>query len=226
MTDRHELARRGRCPDCGDEYDRLAGHWRGSCSPPALDRRQRTLVAGLCLGSGHVGGNGANDHFQVPTRWRPFGRWVYAELEWLALRMVRVDDVRESGNQRAPERRESAESTPAGDTAAESPDARERPESTPDTASTIDRDALGLDADRRDAVQAMYEYLREHGTARKSDFTGDVYPEHPAGYGSAAGWWNALGAGSTTADSKGALADVAGVEKPPSGRPTWTYTGE
>ena len=121
-------------------------------------------------------------------------------------------------------RLESAESTPAGDTAAESPDARERPESTPAAASTID--ALGLDADRRDAVRAMYEYLREHGTARKSDFTGDVYPEHPAGYDSADGWWNALGTGSTTADSKGALADVAGVEKPPSGRPTWTYTGE
>ena len=95
MTDRHELARRGQCPDCGDEYDRLAGHWRGSCSPPALDRRQRTLVAGLCLGNGHVGGNGANNHFQVPTRWRPFARWVYAELEWLALRMVRVDDARD-----------------------------------------------------------------------------------------------------------------------------------
>jgi len=72
----------------------------------------------------------------------------------------------------------------------------------------------------------MRDYLREHGTARKSDFTGEVYPEHPAGYGSADGWWNALGTGSTTADSKGALADVAGVEKPPSGRPTWTYTGE
>ena len=54
-------------------------------------------------------------------------------------------------------RLESAESTPAGDTAAESPDARERPESTLDTASTIAGDALGPDADRRDAVQAMYE---------------------------------------------------------------------
>jgi hypothetical protein len=48
-----------------------------------------------------------------------------------------------------------------------------------------------------------------------------VCHDSPAG-----GWWNALGTGSTTADSKEALADVAGVEKPPSGRPTWTYTGE
>lgn len=87
-------------------------------------------------------------------------------------------------------------------------------------------DALNLDADRREAVRAMYEYLRDARTARKSDFTGEVYPEHPAGLDSPDGWWNALATGSTTAESKGALADLPGVEKPPSGRPQWRFTGE
>lgn len=133
-------------------------------------------------------------------------------------------DAPESGRERDPERRESSESTVAADAPDGSSDARERSESTPGASSTID--GLGLDPDRRDAVRAMYEHLREYETARKSDFTGEVYPEHPAGYGSADGWWNALGTGSTTADSKGALADVDGVEKPPSGRPTWKYVGD
>ena len=77
---------------------------------------------------------------------------------------------------------------------------------------------LALDADRREAVRAMYDYLAEHGTARKSGFTSDVYPEHPAGYGSPGGWWNRLG--------KDALASLPGVEKPAEGRPTWRYSGE
>jgi len=40
---------------------------------------------------------------------------------------------------------------------------------------------LALDADRRDAVRAMYDYLAEHGTARKSDFTGEAYPAECSG---------------------------------------------
>lgn len=92
---RHELARRGRCPECDDEYERLAGHWKGPCGPLALDRRQRTLIAGFLLGDDHVGGNGENRHFQLSTRWRPFARWVFAELAWLAASVVRIEDGRE-----------------------------------------------------------------------------------------------------------------------------------
>ena len=92
---RHELGRRGRCPECDDEYERLAGHWKGSCGRPTLDRRQRTLVAGLLLGDGRVGGNGANKHFRLSTRWRPLARWVFTELGWLAATVTRVEDTRE-----------------------------------------------------------------------------------------------------------------------------------
>jgi hypothetical protein len=77
---------------------------------------------------------------------------------------------------------------------------------------------LALDADRREAVRAMYAYLAEHGSARKSDFANDVFPEHPAGYTSIGGWWNRLG--------KEALASLPGVEKPAEGRPIWRFSGE
>jgi hypothetical protein len=91
----------------------------------------------------------------------------------------------------------------------------------PDSSERIDVDGalsdLALDADRREAVRAMYDYLAEHGTARKSGFTSDVYPEHPAGYGSPGGWWNRLG--------KDALASLPGIKKPAEGRPTWQFIG-
>lgn len=97
---RHELARRGTCPTCGTEYQRLAAHWRGTCSPPAPTRDQRALVTGLLLGNGRVGGNGANKHFRLSTRWRPFAAWVYDELGWLAATVVRFDDSREEHGER------------------------------------------------------------------------------------------------------------------------------
>lgn len=79
-------------------------------------------------------------------------------------------------------------------------------------------DALGLGTERRAAVRAMYDFLREQGTARKSDFTGEVYPDHSAGYQSAGGWWNALG--------KDALGELPGVRKPSEGRPQWRFDAD
>lgn len=85
--------------------------------------------------------------------------------------------------------------------------------------------ALGLDDQQTAAVAAMRDYLRDHGEAQKSGFTADVYPKHPAGYDGEDGWWNALGTGGTTVDSKGALADLPGVEKPERGA-KWRWVGE
>jgi hypothetical protein len=89
----------------------------------------------------------------------------------------------------------------------------------------VDLADLGLDPDQRKAVAAMRSYLRDAGTAQKADFIRDVYPDHGGPYTSPGGWWNALGTGSTTADSKGALGDLSGVEKPDRG-PTWQWVGE
>jgi DNA-binding transcriptional ArsR family regulator len=104
-------------------------------------------------------------------------------------------------------------------------DGDERAESAPESVAAVDVGDLGLGPDQQAAVAAMHDYLREHGTAQKSDFIGDVYPEHPADYGSAEGWWNALSTGGTTADDKGALADLIGVEKPDRGA-TWRWVGD
>lgn len=46
---------------------------------------------------------------------------------------------------------------------------------------------------RRNGVRACLRYLREHGQAQRSDWIEDVYPDHPAGFGSSGGWWNAIG---------------------------------
>ncbi len=88
---RRELVRRGDCPTCEGEYQRLATHWTGSCDPPPLSQSQRELVAGLLLGDGFVGGSGENKHFQLSTRWRPFARWAFDELDWLSMKVVRRD---------------------------------------------------------------------------------------------------------------------------------------
>lgn len=121
-------------------------------------------------------------------------------------------DGRSTGSDR--EHAENDAETPVDSKAPHAP--RERSDAPDDLEAAID--ATGLDADRREALRAMYDYLAEHGTARKGDFTDDVYPKYPAGYGSPGGWWNRLG--------KGALASLPGVRKPPEGRPTWRFSGE
>lgn len=54
-------------------------------------------------------------------------------------------------------------------------------------------DALDTTDDRRAAVRACIDYLRDHGTGQKSDFVDNVYPEYPGGFGSPGGWWNKIG---------------------------------
>jgi predicted ArsR family transcriptional regulator len=103
-------------------------------------------------------------------------------------------------------------------------DTPDAPES--DRGDTVLEDALaGLDtiADRRDAVRACVEYLREQGTAQKSGFVDAVYPEHPAGFGSSGGWWNKIGK-----EYLRAVAEAVDVIAPPAGEGshTWRYTGE
>lgn len=46
--------------------------------------------------------------------------------------------------------------------------------------------------DRQEAILAAYDYLRAHPSAKKSDFLGEVYPDHPAGFSTAEGWWNVV----------------------------------
>ena len=91
---RRELARRGTCPNCGDEYERLAIHWKGPCSPPTLQSARLNLITGLLLGGGRVAGNGANKHFQLITQWQPFAFWIFDQLGWLGSAVVRRNPPR------------------------------------------------------------------------------------------------------------------------------------
>jgi len=72
-----------------------------------------------------------------------------------------------------------------------------------------------LDA-RREALSAAYEYLSEHPEAKKADFLRDVYHEHPAGFESAEGWWNAI---------QPALKQLPGVNPPKERGHIWHFLG-
>lgn len=99
---RRELARRGTCPGCGDEYKRLAIHWKGPCSPPVLQSARLNLITGFLLGGGRVAGNGVNKHFQLVTQWQPFAFWVFDQLGWLGSTVVRKNPPRSDDNDTRP----------------------------------------------------------------------------------------------------------------------------
>lgn len=69
--------------------------------------------------------------------------------------------------------------------------------------------------EREDALLAVYDYLRAHPRAKKSDFQTAVYPDHDAGFETAEGWWNAL---------QPALAELPGVDPPKERGHIWKFT--
>ena len=69
---------------------------------------------------------------------------------------------------------------------------------------------------RQRALIASYEYLQEHPEAKKSDFLQDVFPENPAEYETAEGWWNAI---------QPALAELPGVDPPEERGHIWHFLG-
>lgn len=74
-----------------------------------------------------------------------------------------------------------------------------------------------LDA-RVEALLKMYDYLREHGSAKKEDLL-NVVDVDATGYASRGSVWSNMIKGKDT------LRALPGVEKPASGRSEWTYTG-
>ncbi|WP_267640740.1 ArsR family transcriptional regulator [Haloarchaeobius amylolyticus] len=69
---------------------------------------------------------------------------------------------------------------------------------------------------RREAVLAAYDYLTENPSAKKGDFLQDVFPEHPAEFQTADGWWNAI---------QPALKQLPGVDPPEERGHIWHFLG-
>lgn len=82
-----------------------------------------------------------------------------------------------------------------------------------------DRYVPGTDAEqtqRRLAILSAYRYLRERGSARRSDFIEEIYPLYPAGYSIPdGGWWETI--------VKPGLGDCPDVTR---GNTMWYYVGE
>jgi hypothetical protein len=69
---------------------------------------------------------------------------------------------------------------------------------------------------RRIAVQTLYQYLREQGTARRREFLSLINPED-VGYSSAQSFWN------NCIKDREALKSLPGVVAPNEGEHTWRY---
>lgn len=70
--------------------------------------------------------------------------------------------------------------------------------------------------ERRKAILSAYRFLRERGSARRSDFIGTVYPRYPGGYDIPhGGWWETV-----VKPGLGACPDVA------KGSTMWYYVGD
>lgn len=95
--------------------------------------------------------------------------------------------------------------------------AQSRPQAVENAVEDVELPGSGVLVDeRREAVLAAYDYLRENPRAKKADFQRDIYPEHRAGYESADGWWNAI---------QPALKQLPGIDPPAEREHLWHYLG-
>lgn len=91
---------------------------------------------------------------------------------------------------------------------------------------TFHEDVRGLDLpgsgemleQRREAIQLLYNHLRERGSARRRDFLELVEPEE-VGYASAESFWT------NCVKGRDALKTLPGVAAPGEGEHTWRYVG-
>jgi hypothetical protein len=72
----------GLCPQCGEEYRRLAMHWnRSDCQYPSFSRERMRLLSGVLMGDGDLHGrDDPNPHFRVRLTNERFLRHLDAKL--------------------------------------------------------------------------------------------------------------------------------------------------
>ncbi|MFB6224673.1 MAG: helix-turn-helix domain-containing protein [Haloarcula sp.] len=69
---------------------------------------------------------------------------------------------------------------------------------------------------RRDALRATYDYIRENPDTDTSELITEVFPEHPAGYKTADEWWDVIGP---------ALEELPKVDVSADREHVWHYVG-
>lgn len=70
--------------------------------------------------------------------------------------------------------------------------------------------------ERREALKAAYEYLRDNPDTTAEELITEVFQEHPAGYKTADEWWDAIGP---------ALEDLPQVDLAADHEHVWHYVG-
>jgi len=73
------------CPECDDEYERVASHWaRSACGYPEISAEQRAVLDGLVLGGANVDlGGGSNCRLLASTVSSELAEWTAEQLGWL-----------------------------------------------------------------------------------------------------------------------------------------------
>lgn len=72
--------------------------------------------------------------------------------------------------------------------------------------------------DRRRAILACIEWIRETGSGRKSEFLENIWPQHPAGYQSEKSWWSTIGKNGLHPAAK----QIADIQPPSEGEHVYT----
>lgn len=97
------------------------------------------------------------------------------------------------------------------------PEAEERPDAVSTAVAEANLPGAGATLEaRREALLAAFDHLQENPGAQRADFLRDVYPDHPADFESAAGWWNAI---------QPALGGLPGVDPPEERGHIWHFLG-
>lgn len=82
---------------------------------------------------------------------------------------------------------------------------------------TVDLPGSGATLEaRKAALLAAYAYLTDNPSATKAEFLEHVYPDHPAGFETPEGWWNAI---------QPPLKELPGVDSPEERGHIWNYLG-
>lgn len=73
------------CPNCNDEWERVALHWRrGACDYPEIEDRKMELLRGLLMSDGYMQRDGISQNFCVEMTNKPFLDWFDNQLGWLS----------------------------------------------------------------------------------------------------------------------------------------------